>query len=150
MGQVHREAATVPEDRRQPCCFGRPDVPAGAAAGAVQVAVLGLGQHVVLLATIRPMRVTDQAQLLQHIERPIHRGRDGRGVLLAAALHQLGACDMAVGPRQDIHEHPSLWGPAQATGTQLLAGVRPRTSSGVPVTRLLRDPLIRRTTCREV
>ena len=87
--------------------------------------MLGLRQHVVLLAAIGSVRVPHETQLLEHVERPIDRGWDGRGVFPAAALDELRARDMAVGMRQDVHQQPPLWCPAKASRAQLVPGTRP-------------------------
>ena len=80
--------------------------------------MLGERQDVELLAAVGAVAVAEDAELLEDVERPV----DGRGdrvrVELPAALDQLGAGHMAVGPRQDLDEDASLRRPAQAARAQ--------------------------------
>ncbi len=66
-----------------------------------------------------------EAELLEDVKRAVDGRRDGRRVDLAAALDQLRAGHVAVGPRQDLDERPSLRRPAQPAGAQPIADIRP-------------------------
>lgn len=81
------------------------------------MAMLSSRQDVELLATIRPVTVPHQPQLLEDIEGAVHRRWDGRGITVAAALHQVGGRDVAVGLREDLDDGPTLRRPAQAAPT---------------------------------
>ena len=50
--------------------------------------MLGFGQDVELLAPVVPVTVPDEAELLEHAERPVDRGRHGAGVDCPAPLHE--------------------------------------------------------------
>ena len=64
MAQVHGEASAIHEHRRQCSRFSRPDLPGRATARTVEVAVLGLRQHVVLLAAIGSVDRSNLAKYL--------------------------------------------------------------------------------------
>jgi hypothetical protein len=53
------------------------------------------GQDVELLSPIRGVAVADQAQFLEDVEGPIHRGRRRLWILLATAFNQLSSRDVA-------------------------------------------------------
>ena len=55
-------------------------------------------QHVEFLAAVRPVAVAEDAQLLEHVERPVDRRGDRPGIQLAAALDELRAGHVPVGP----------------------------------------------------
>ena len=92
---------------------------------AVEVAVLLGREDVELLAPVDAVVVADVAEVLEHVERPI----DGRGrrrrIDRPAALDELGAGDVAVGPAQDVDERAPLRRPAQALRMQALADLLP-------------------------
>jgi hypothetical protein len=85
---------------------------------ALKVTVLGDRQDVEFLASVRCVAVTHHADLLEDVERPIDRRRDGRGVHLATSLDQLGTGHMSGGPGQDIEEDPALGRPTQPAVVQ--------------------------------
>ena len=91
-------------DRRDDAPVIAVKLPLATARAAVEVAVLGRRQDVKLLPPVRAVTMAQDAQLFQDVERSV----DGRGdrvrVELAAALDQLHAGDVAVGPRQDLDE----------------------------------------------
>ena len=91
----------------------------------MQMAVRGNWLDVELLPPVRAVAVTEQAQILEHVERPVDRGWDGSRVNFPAALDELGAGDVTVGSRQHLDERPPLRRPAQAAGAQLIAHLRP-------------------------
>ena len=93
-----------------------------AAAGpAVEVAVHRVGQDVVLLAPVGAVTVADDPELLEHVEGPVHGGRDRGRVALPAALHELRAGDVPVRLRQHRDQGPPLRRPAEAPVVQSLA-----------------------------
>jgi len=77
-------------------CTRFADFPRGAARGAVEVAMLLGWEDVELLATIGGVAVTDQSEVLQHVQGPIHGRRDGRGVSRSAALDEVSSGDVAI------------------------------------------------------
>ena len=85
-------------DRRDDRRVVRRELPLGATALAVQVTVSDIREHVELLSPVRPVAVAEDAQLLQHVQGPVDGRRDGARVDLAAALDELRAGDVAVGP----------------------------------------------------
>jgi hypothetical protein len=92
----------------------------------VQVPVLLLRQDVELLAPVGGVPVTDQPELLEHVERPIHGGRDGRGLPGATPFDELCAGDVAVGLGQRLDDRPALRSPAQPALAQPLVDGAPR------------------------
>lgn len=105
-----------------------PDLPARAALGAVEVAVLVAGEDMKLLVAVGAVAVTHEAELLEHVERAIHRRRDRRRILCTTSVHEVRGRYVAVGLRQDPDDCPTLPGPAQAALAQALA-------NGVPGSR---------------
>lgn len=114
--QIDREAATGLDRGDHLRRLIGPDLPRAAAVLAVEVAVLALGQDVELLPSVGAVGMTDEAELLEDVERPVHGRGDGPGVQRPAALDEIRAGDMAVGRRKDLDEGPPLRRPAQATG----------------------------------
>jgi len=102
-----------------------PDLPARAALGAVEVAMLVAGQDVELLVAIGAMAVTDEAELLEDVEGAVHGRRDRRRITPAASVDQLRGRDVAVGLGENLDDRPPLWGPAQASLAQPLADAVP-------------------------
>ena len=88
---------------------------------AVQVAVHGAGQDVVLLATVGPVAVADDPELLEDVEGPVDRRGDGRRIALPAPLDELGAGDVALGLGQHRDERAPLGRPAEPAVVQALA-----------------------------
>lgn len=121
MSDVDLEAVYVSKRRLDGRSLRALELPGGAALGAVQVAVLLKWPDVELLAAIGTVAMADQAELLEHIERPIHRGWDRGGVPRATALHELRAGDMPIGLSQDLDHRPALGSPAQAALTEAIA-----------------------------
>ena len=78
-----------------------------------QVAVRGDRPHVELLAAIGAVTVAEQPELLEHVEGAIDGRGDGRRVHRPAALDEVGAGDVTIGPGQDIDERAALRGPAE-------------------------------------
>ena len=92
----------------------RPDLPRFAAADAVEVAVLVVGEDVELLATVGAVAVADEAELLEDVERPVDGRGDCRRVEISAAIDELAARDVTRRLREDLDERPPLRRPAQA------------------------------------
>ena len=84
------------------------------------MSVVGIWQDVIFLAAVRAMSVSDEAQILEHIERPIHGGGRRRRVGRAASIEQLGTRHVALALGQDVDEGPPLWRPAHAPLVQAL------------------------------
>ncbi len=84
-----------------------------------------VGQDVELLAAVGGVAVAEQAELLEDVERPIHGRRDRARVDLAAALDELGAGDVTVGPGEDLDQGPALGRPAQAARPQTIPDTGP-------------------------
>ena len=76
------------------------------------MSVLGCRQDVKLFVSAGPVAVTQHAQLLEHVERPIHGRGDRVRVDLSAPLHELGAGHVTVGPGEDLDQGPALGRPA--------------------------------------
>jgi len=94
-------------------------------ASTVEVPVLGRREDMELLAAIGGVAVADDTEVLEDVERPVHRRRDGPRIEGATAVDQLGAGDVAVRVRQHLYEDPALRGPAQPTGSQSTGDVIP-------------------------
>ena len=107
------------------------ELPCRAALTAVKVPVLGRRQDVELLAPVRIVAVTHEAELLEHVERPVHRRRDGRPIARSASLDEIGAGDVAVGPRKDLDHGPALRRPAQTATAKLITNRAPRLRQGL-------------------
>lgn len=97
------------------------DLPGGPALGAVKVAMVRRRKDMELLATIGAVTVPHQAELLEDVERAIDRRRDAGRVAGAAALHEIGAGDVAVGLGEHLDHRSSLRRPAQAAFAQAIA-----------------------------
>jgi hypothetical protein len=111
--EVDLEAALGVERRDDRRGLVGADLPAGAAGLAVEMAMHGAGEDVVLLATRGTVAVADDPELLENVQRPVDRRGDRGRVALPAALHQLGAGDVALGLRQDLDERAALGRPAE-------------------------------------
>ena len=107
-----------------------PDLPGAMAERAVQVTVLARRSDVELLASVEPVGMADEADVLEDIQRAVDRRRRGLRVLGAAALHQLGARDVSVGPGEHLDEQPALRRPAQPTLVEALADLVPAVGEG--------------------
>jgi hypothetical protein len=83
-------------------------------------------QHVILLATVGTMPVTDETEILEHIQGPVHRRGDRRRIACAAAFHQVSAGDVTVSLRQHLDHRATLGGPAQAARAKPFIHARPR------------------------
>ena len=70
----------------------------------MEMAVIGLGQDMELLASVSAVAVADQAQVLEYIQRPIDGGGDGLRVRGAASLDQLGRRDVPLRVAQDAQQ----------------------------------------------
>ena len=79
------------------------------------------GQNVVLLATLDTVPVPHEAELLEDVERAIHRRRNAGRVPDATALHELGAGDVAVGFGEHLDHRSSLRRPPQAAFAEAIA-----------------------------
>src|SRR5918995_1953331 len=64
------------------------DLPRLPAAGAVEVPVLVDGAHVELLAAVGAVAMPDEAQVFEHVERAVHRRRDGVRTACSAAVDE--------------------------------------------------------------
>ena len=82
-------------------------------------------QDVEFLAAVRAVAVAEQAELLEHVERPVDGRGDGPGIDRPAAFDQLGARHVAVGASEDVDEDPSLRRPAEAASVELVADIGP-------------------------
>ena len=88
--------------------------------------MLGDRAHVELLTTIGAVAMLDEVELLEDVERAIHRGRDGCRVACAAELDQLRAGDVAVRLDQHLDHRAALGRPPQAPLAQSVANGVPR------------------------
>ena len=93
---------------------------------AVEVAVILARQDVELFAAVDPVVVPDVAQVLEDVERPIDGRRDRRRIDRPAALDELAAGDMTVGPAEYVDQRPALGCPAQPAGAQAIPDALPR------------------------
>ncbi len=98
----------------------RSKFPRAATASAVQVTMLVDREHVEFLASIGPVAVRQDAELLKDVERPVHGRWDRRRVEAPAALDELGARHVPVRLRQDLDEDAALRCPAQALRPQAI------------------------------
>lgn len=108
MTNVGDEAEPAPHRSHDGRCVVSLKLPGAAAVPALEMGMLRLGKHVKLLASDGGVAVADVAQLLQDVERSIHRRRSGVGVSLAAALDQLATGDVAPRRLQDLEDEPTL------------------------------------------
>ena len=93
-------------------------------------------QDVEFLASIDAVVVADVAETLEDVERAVDGRWRRRRVDGAAALDELGAGDVTVGPAQDLDQGPPLRRPAQTVLVETLADLAP---GGGGRTRLLED-----------
>ncbi len=91
----------------------------------MHVAVNRRRQDVELLAPIGGVAVAEQTELLEDVERPIDGRRDRARIDLAAALDELGAGHVTVGPGEDLDEGPSLGRPTKPARPQTIPDTRP-------------------------
>lgn len=91
----------------------------------MEVTVLLTRSHVELLPAIGPVTVAHEPDLLEDMERAVHRGRNGRWVHRATALHQLGAGNVPTRGGQDRDHRPALRRPAHTPIAQPLPHARP-------------------------
>jgi hypothetical protein len=118
MGHIDRESVGV-ADRAHGGNDDRVvagEFPRAGTQATVQVGVLHGRQDVELLATVCPVAVTDDAELLENVERPIDGRWDRVRIEGPAAIDQLRAGHVAVGVGKYLDEDPPLRGPAQTTG----------------------------------
>src|SRR4029079_8314416 len=108
----------------------RLELPRAAAARAQEVAVDRRPGRVGLLAAAGPVAVADDAQLLEHVQGPVHRRRRGRWIDRPAAIDQLGAGHVALDAGEDVDQHATLVRPAQAPGPELPGHRRPAAPTG--------------------
>ncbi len=78
-----------------------------------------------LLAPVRGVPVPDETQLLEHVERAIHRGCR-ETLALATTLHDLRSGDVTVGLRQHLDDRAALRRPAKAALAQPICHGVPR------------------------
>jgi hypothetical protein len=83
------------------------------------MAMLGRGLDVVLLLPVDPVPVTDEPQLLEHVEGAIDGRRHRVRVEPAAAFDDLGPGEVPFAGRQDLDDPPALWRPAQAPAAEV-------------------------------
>ncbi len=79
-----------------------------------------------LLAPVRTVPVPDETQLLEHIQRAIHRGWCRETLALATTLHDLRSGDVTVGLRQHLDDRAALRRPAKAALAQPICHGVPR------------------------
>ena len=85
------------------------------------------GPDMELLASVTPVRVLDDPDLLQDPQRPVDRGGRRLRIQGTATIDELAASHVAVRPLDDLDDQPPLRGPAQARTTEVLAdGIRGR------------------------
>ncbi len=87
--------------------------------------MLAAGQDMELLAAVRAVAVPDEADGLEDVERPVHGRRGRRRVDGPAALDELSAGHVAVGPGQDVDERAPLGCPAEPAAAQQVVGLGP-------------------------
>lgn len=107
---------------------GRPrgvDLGRDPADGAVEVAVLAGRQDVVLLATVRTVKMPDEPELLEDVQRSVHRGGGRRRVDPPAAFDELGPGDVAVGRRERLDDRPALRGRPEAASAKAVGDLGP-------------------------
>ena len=109
-----RRPQRLPDGGRRP----EADLPRRPASGAVEVTMLGRREDVELLATISAVPMPDEPELLEDVERAVHRGRDRGEVARAALLHQLGSSDVTIGLGEHLDHGAALRRPAQAAAAE--------------------------------
>jgi len=134
MGQVDLEATSASErlDRRRRLV--RPDLPAAAAALAVQMPVLVGWADVELLSAVEAVGVADEPDILEDPERPVDGRRCRPGIDRATALDEVAAGHVARGLVEDLEDQPSLGRPAHPRPAEVLphigkAGIRRRSAA---------------------
>lgn len=118
MRQIHLEATLQPHRPHERFRLGGLDLPRSTAGRAVQVTVIGRRKDVELLATVSPVRVPDEAELLQHVEGAVDGRWDRVRVHLAAAIEELRARDMALRLGEDADQESPLGRPTETTVAQ--------------------------------
>ena len=113
-------------DRRDDDRVVGPQLPRAGADPAVQVGVLGGREDVEFLAAIGAVAVADDPELLEDVERPLDGRGDGVRRKRATAFDELRAGDVAIDLGEHLDEDPTLRGPAQAAGTELVGDACPR------------------------
>jgi hypothetical protein len=103
VGQVREEAAVASDHAFQVLCFFDRQVVLGAAPGAGEMDVLDLVPPVVLCASFQ-VGVADHPDLLEHGQRPVHRGRVDRGEAPLDPTGHVLRRDVPVGPQHLIED----------------------------------------------
>ena len=86
MREVNGKTVTAVERRNRRSGLLRPDLPAGPAVRAIQMSVLAVGPDMEFLTTVGAMGVTNQAEFLKHMKRPVDGRRRGLRVAGAATI----------------------------------------------------------------
>jgi len=103
-------------------------LPRARADAAVQMSVLRSGQDVELLPPVGAMAVTDDAEILEHVEGPIDGRWDGVRIAAPAAFDELGAGDVTMDLGEHLDEDAPLWRPAQTARAQPVRDAGPRSA----------------------
>ena len=96
-------------DDRSSAALG--DLLGAPALSAVQVTVFDLREHVELLSPVVAVVVADKAQILEYIQRAVHRRTDRRGVSAPTLLDKLDTGHVTVRCSEDVDEGSALRGP---------------------------------------
>ncbi len=126
MTDVDLEAVRAPKRGGDRCGALLANLPGGSALATVDVPMLRGGQDVKLLASVRVVAVTHEPKVLQHVQGPVHGRRNGRCILRATALDQLGTGDVPIGSGEDLDHRAALRRPAEPAPAQAIADAAPR------------------------
>src|SRR5438034_10133535 len=85
------------------------------------MAMLLLRKEMELLATVDAVRVTNQPELLEDVERPVDRRGRGARIDVTRPLDQLAPGQVSLRTGQDFDQRASLVRPAQPAGAQAIA-----------------------------